>query len=75
MAKQKLLSGNKIVTTLKKMGFEKARQKGSHVVMKIITPEGSIGCVVPMHKEVAKGTLSSILRQAKITTEEFEKNL
>ena len=75
MAKQKLLSGNKIVTTLKKMGFEKARQKGSHFVMKKITPDVSIGCVVPMHKEVAKGTLSSILRQAKITTEEFEENL
>ncbi len=75
MAKQKLLSGNKIVSTLVKMGFEKVRQRGSHVVMKKVTPNGPVGCVIPMHKEVAKGTMSSILRQAKITATEFDRNI
>ncbi len=75
MAKLRKFSGEKIIKTLKKMGFEKARQKGSHVVMKKITSNGAVGCVVPMHKEVAIGTLSSILKQAKITSEEFVENI
>lgn len=57
------------------MGFEKVRQRGSHVVMKKHTVDGAVGCVVPMHKEVAVGTLSSILKQARITPDEFMENL
>ncbi|WKZ34949.1 MAG: type II toxin-antitoxin system HicA family toxin [Anaerolineales bacterium] len=67
------LSGKEIVRALEKLGFAQARQRGSHVMMKKSTPEGSIGCVVPMHNEVAIGTLSSILKQAKISAEEFIK--
>lgn len=75
MDKIPLLSGEQIVKAFQKMGFEKARQKGSHLVMKKTTPTGQIGCVIPMHKEVARGTLRSILRQAGITFEEFALNL
>jgi predicted RNA binding protein YcfA (HicA-like mRNA interferase family) len=69
------LSGEDIIKALKRMGFEPVRQRGSHVVLKKSTPEGDIGCVVPMHKEVALGTLRSALRQAHVTPEEFEKFL
>ncbi len=41
--------------------------------MKKSTPEGNVGCVVPLHDEVAIGTLRSILKQAKIPPEEFVK--
>jgi hypothetical protein len=41
--------------------------------MKKSTPDGSVGCVVPMHQEVAIGTLHSILKQAKISPDEFLK--
>jgi predicted RNA binding protein YcfA (HicA-like mRNA interferase family) len=67
------LPGKDIVRILEQFGFVKVRQKGSHVVMKRSTPDGSIGCVVPMHDEVATGTLRSILRQARISPEEFKK--
>jgi predicted RNA binding protein YcfA (HicA-like mRNA interferase family) len=67
------LSGREIIRALERLGFTQARQRGSHVVMKKSTPEGSIGCVVPMHNEVAIGTLHSILKQAKVSTEEFLK--
>jgi len=53
------------------MGFEQVRQRGSHVVMKKLTVDGAVGCVVPMHKEVAVGTLNGILKQAHITPDEF----
>lgn len=66
------LSGEDIIKTLERMGFEQVRQKGSHVILKKVTPEGAVGCVVPMHKEVALGTLRSVLRQAHLTPEEFE---
>ncbi|MCG9892709.1 MAG: hypothetical protein MH252_16750 [Thermosynechococcaceae cyanobacterium MS004] len=43
--------------------------------MKKTTHEGSIGCVVPMHRELKIGTLSGVLKQAKVTTEELIENL
>lgn len=57
------------------MGFEQVRQRGSHVVLKKQTPEGTIGCVVPLHRELAIGTLRGILRQAEVTPDEFMKTL
>jgi predicted RNA binding protein YcfA (HicA-like mRNA interferase family) len=41
--------------------------------MKKSTPEGNIGCVVPLHSEVAIETLNSILKQAKVSPDEFIK--
>jgi predicted RNA binding protein YcfA (HicA-like mRNA interferase family) len=72
MVKLKRLSGEEIIKALKRMGFEPVRQRGSHVVMKKITVSWTIGCVVPMHREVATGTLHGLLKQAQITPEEFE---
>lgn len=75
MGKLKRLSGEEIVKALLRMGFESVRQRGSHVVMKKITLDGAVGCVIPMHREVATGTLHSILKQAHITPEVFEKHI
>jgi len=67
------VSGRKVVQALLKIGYEKDRQKGSHIVMRQISyPHRRI--VVPDHKEVAKGTLRAIIRYAGLTVEEF-KNL
>jgi predicted RNA binding protein YcfA (HicA-like mRNA interferase family) len=51
------------------------RQRGSHVIMKKTTPEGAVGCSVPLHRELAIGTLRGILRQAKVSPDEFMRNL
>jgi predicted RNA binding protein YcfA (HicA-like mRNA interferase family) len=67
------LSGREIIRALERLGFVQARQRGSHVVMKKSTPEGNIGCVVPLHDEVALGTLHSILKQARVTADDFIK--
>ncbi len=64
-------SGKEVVRVLEQMGFEQVRQRGSHVVLKKMFAEGASGCVVPLHKELAIGTMRGILRQAGITTEEF----
>ncbi len=68
------VSGRKVVQALLKLGYEKDRQKGSHIVMRqLSSPHRRI--VVPDHKEVAKGTLRAIIRHAGLTVEEFTKHL
>ncbi|MDX6306489.1 MAG: hypothetical protein QOI77_3458 [Blastocatellia bacterium] len=71
MSKLRRLSGNEIITTLEKFGFQQVRQRGSHVVLKKQTSSGEVGCVVPLHREVAIGTIHGILRQARLSVEEF----
>jgi predicted RNA binding protein YcfA (HicA-like mRNA interferase family) len=65
------LSGRETIRALQRLGFEQIRQKGSHVTLKKETSEGAIGCVVPLHKELAEGTLRGILKQALVTPDEF----
>ena len=69
------VSGETTIRILKRFGFVQIRQRGSHVILKRQTPDGELGCVVPLHQELAIGTLRGILRQAGITPEEFMKNL
>ncbi|WP_308255949.1 type II toxin-antitoxin system HicA family toxin [Geminocystis sp. GBBB08] len=45
------------------------------MVLKKLTSEGEIVCVVPLHQELRIGTLSGILKQAQITANDFIKNL
>ena len=61
------ISGAEAIRALQKLGFVTARQKGSHVILR----RGSTGCVVPNHKEIKIGTLSSVLKQAGVSVDEF----
>jgi len=68
-SKYPLLPPKKIFSVLQKLDFQKVSQKGSHVKYKNYYTNKS--CIVPMHKEVARGTLESILEQADIELETF----
>ena len=61
------VSGAAVVRAPERLGFEKIRQSGSHVIMR----RGSKGCVVPMHVGIKVGTLASVLRQADVSADEF----
>jgi predicted RNA binding protein YcfA (HicA-like mRNA interferase family) len=61
------VSGREVIRALEKLGFAVKRQRGSHVILR----RGSIGCVVPDHKELKTGTLNGVLRQAGVSAEEF----
>jgi predicted RNA binding protein YcfA (HicA-like mRNA interferase family) len=61
------VSGAEAVRALQKLGFVVLRQKGSHVMMR----RGTVGCVVPQHRELKIGTLSGILKQACVSADEF----
>ncbi|HHT9132125.1 MAG TPA: type II toxin-antitoxin system HicA family toxin [Candidatus Tripitaka californicus] len=72
MQKLPVLSGREVIKLLKRAGFSPARQRGSHVVLIKQEPQkGKKAVVVPDHKEVDKGTLVEIIRQAGLTREEF----
>ncbi|MDO8554468.1 MAG: type II toxin-antitoxin system HicA family toxin [Candidatus Micrarchaeota archaeon] len=65
------LPGLQVIKILSKMGFHAIRQKGSHVVLEKIIGMERWGCVVPLHKDLKVGTLKGILKQAKISEDEF----
>ena len=65
------LSGKEIIKALSRAGFTALRQRGSHVILVKETSERKRSTVVPLHKEVDKGTLLEILRQAGITREQL----
>ncbi len=75
MPKLTRISGQEAIRALERLGFVRVRQRGSHVILKRQTREGEVGCVVPLHRELAIGTLQGILKQAKVTPEEFVENL
>jgi predicted RNA binding protein YcfA (HicA-like mRNA interferase family) len=74
MPKLTRLSGEEAIRRLERLGFHWIRQRGSHVILKKKTRDGEIGCVVPLHKELATGTLLGILKQANLSIEEFLEN-
>ena len=65
------VSGHEVVRALRKMGYVEDRQRGSHIVLRRAAPPHR-RITVPDHKEVAKGTLRAIIRQAGLTVDEFK---
>jgi len=61
------ISGARAIKVFETLGFTVVRQRGSHVVLR----KQDKGCVVPVHKELATGTLRSAIRQAGLTPDEF----
>jgi predicted RNA binding protein YcfA (HicA-like mRNA interferase family) len=67
MAKLPDVSGPEARRALQRLGFVFKRQRGSHVILR----RGNRGCVVPMHREISRGTLRGVLEQAGVSVEEF----
>jgi predicted RNA binding protein YcfA (HicA-like mRNA interferase family) len=69
MSKLPRISGKQCIKALQKTGFDILRQKGSHIVLRRQDPFSEV--VVPNHKELDKGTLRAIIRQAELSVDEF----
>lgn len=71
MAKLPVISGKDAVKAFGKAGFElvKGRGKGSHQFMVREDPRCML--TIPDHRELAPGTLRSMIRQAGLTVEQF----
>ena len=65
------LSGPELIRILKKIGFEKKRQKGSHVFLEKYIEGKRKVLIVPNHKEIDKVTLIEIIRQAGLKRDQF----
>ncbi len=68
------LPAEKIIKILNRIGFQKVRQRGSHLILK--HSDGRL-TVVPVHpgEQIGRGLLSKIIKDAKLTKEEFLKLL
>jgi predicted RNA binding protein YcfA (HicA-like mRNA interferase family) len=69
VSKLPVVSGAECVKALKQLGFVVTRQRGSHIILVREEPKTSI--TVPDHKELDRGTLRAIIRQADLTVDEF----
>ena len=65
-----VISGKQLSKILNNIGYLFDHQTGSHLILRNIHPPHR-RLTIPNHKEIAKGTLRSIIRQAGLTTEEF----
>ena len=70
----KTFSGKQVVGILvRDFGFREAGQKGSHLKLKKKTTKGDLITVVPLHRELARGTLQGVLNLAQVDYKEFLK--
>lgn len=63
MPKLPQISGHDVIHLLTSLGYEVLRQRGSHVRLRKFTPLGEHNITVPVHRVLAKGTLSDILNR------------
>jgi predicted RNA binding protein YcfA (HicA-like mRNA interferase family) len=64
-----VLKGRDVVPVFESLGWQVARQSGSHIIM--VKKGESVTLSIPDHSEVAKGTLRSLIRAAGLTVSEF----
>jgi predicted RNA binding protein YcfA (HicA-like mRNA interferase family) len=69
MTRMPVVSGRKCVRALQKVGFYIKRRVGSHIILRRDEPFTQV--VVPDHKELDRGTLRAIIRQAGLDVESF----
>jgi predicted RNA binding protein YcfA (HicA-like mRNA interferase family) len=69
LSKLPVVSGTDCVKALGRAGFVVYRQRGSHITMVRKTPPSQT--TIPNHKELDRGTLKAIIRQAGLTADEF----
>ena len=69
MNKLPRVSGRECIKALGKAGFYFKRQEGSHMILRRDDPFAQV--VVPDHKELDRGTLRAIIRQAGLSIDEF----
>lgn len=72
MERLPILSGEKIIRLFEKIGYREIRQRGSHIRLE---NENRPPITVPDYSTVGRGLLRKILRDAKISPEEFSKLL
>lgn len=63
-----VISGDDCIRALGKLGYTVVRTRGSHVRLNV---PGRPPLTVPRHRQLDRGTLRAIIRQAELTVDEF----
>lgn len=66
-----VVSGEQVIKALRHFGYLAVRQKGSHVRMRNDVDPRRLAVTIPLHHEIAFGTLKRILRDSQLTVEGF----
>jgi len=64
-----VVSGEQLISALGKLGWVAARQRGSHVLLR--HPDRHVPVVIPLHRELKRGTLAGILRDAGVEADDL----
>jgi predicted RNA binding protein YcfA (HicA-like mRNA interferase family) len=72
LSKLPLISGKDLCKILQRVGYQVDHRTGSHIILRNEKPPHR-RLTVPDHKEVSKGTLRAIIREAGLSLEEFNK--
>lgn len=70
MGKLPVVSGKEVIKALSKVDYDFDHQKGSHIILRL-AKDPYRRVTIPNHKEIAKGTLRSIIRECGLTVDEF----
>ncbi len=73
MTRLPVIAGRDLLRALQQAGFQLDRQKGSHMILFRADPPTTLS--VPDHRELDRGTLRALLRQAGVTPEELTRLL
>ena len=68
-----VVSGREARRAFEKLGWQFDRQRGSHMIL--VKPGSVVTLSLPDHREIARGTLRSLIRSAGLTVEDFIQNL
>jgi len=71
LTKLPVISGKELCKILGKIGYLIDHQTGSHIILRNQKPPYR-RLTVPNHKEIARGTLRSIIREAGLSINEFQ---
>jgi predicted RNA binding protein YcfA (HicA-like mRNA interferase family) len=74
MPRLPVVSGAQAVSAFQRLGYEMSHQTGSHVILRMSSPPHR-HLSVPNHKELSKGLLRGLIRDAGLTVDEFVKLL
>lgn len=74
MARLPVVSAQDAIGAFRKRGYEIDHQTGGHIILRNTEPPHR-RLTIPNHKELAKGTLRSLIRQAGMTVDEFARLL
>jgi len=75
MPRLPLISGEEAIKCFQKIGYQVSRQRGSHIRLHHSSDASKKPLTIPNHKELGRGLLHKLIRDANISVEEFLKLL